>query len=190
MTYEQAHAALARRLSQQALAHSERTAATAIELAQRYGIDVDEAGLAGLLHDWDRELSDEELVERAHQLGIPVTRVDLAVPYLLHGPVAAAELATEMPGLESRVLDAIREHTYGSADMADLSKLVYVADVIEPGRTHPGVEELRARVSSASLQELFTSAYAASLRNLIERRKRIHPQTVTVWNDIVVGDRP
>jgi nicotinate-nucleotide adenylyltransferase len=34
------------------------------------------------------------------------------------------------------MLEAIRYHTFGHAGMGDLAKILYIADKIEPGRTH------------------------------------------------------
>lgn len=188
--YEAARAALAERLSRGALHHSERVAQTAAELAERYGADVAAARLAGLLHDWDRELGDDALLARARELGIEITPVDAAVPYLLHGPVAAADLASAFPGIEPSVVEAVAAHTYGASNMSPVAMIVYIADSIEPHRTHGGVHELREAVGVVSLDELLMRTYAASLTHLIERRRRIHPRTLGTWNDLVArGNR-
>lgn len=189
VTYEQAHAQLESRLSPAALGHSERVAATAGHIAALYGADVESARLAGLLHDWHRETPADQLVARARRLGLDVTEVDEAVPYLLHGPVAQADLELEMPDLGEDVLGAIGAHTYGTPDMAPLSMIVYIADVIEPARHQDGVDSLRSSVGVRPLEDLFAEAYAASLHHLIDRRKRIHPQTVSTWNDIAARSR-
>jgi len=187
--YDRAHTQLSTRLSAVAMGHSERVAATAAHLATRYGIDAEHARLAGLLHDWHRETPAEELVARARRLGLDVTEVDEAVPYLLHGPVAQADLEMEFPDLPDDVLTAIGAHTYGMPDMPPLSMLVYVADVIEPGRHQPGVDGLRSSSGTRPLDDLFADAYAASLHHLVDRRRRIHPQTVSTWNDIAARSR-
>lgn len=189
VTYDQAHARLKPRLSPMALGHSERVAATAGHVASLYGADVESARLAGLLHDWHRETPADELVARAKRLGLDVTEVDEAVPYLLHGPVAQADLELEMPELTDDVLGAIGAHTYGTADMAPLSMIIYIADVIEPARHQDGVDALRSSVGVRPLEDLFAEAYAASLHHLIDRRKRIHPQTLSTWNDIAARIR-
>lgn len=187
--YESVRDAVASRLSPGAFAHSERVAETAAGLAGHYGLDADEARLAGLLHDWHRELTGDELIARASALGIEVTGADEEVPYLLHGPVAARELPAVFPDLSAGVLEAIAAHTYGAVPMPPLAMAVYVADVIEPGRDHHGVERIREDVGEATLSELFADAYAASLKHIIKRRRPIHPCTLEVWNRIVMGER-
>ena len=87
-------------------------------LAERFGASPEKAELAGLLHDYCRELSDEDTLAAAARYGIPVSPVEARRPKkILHGPVAAAELA-EL-GLDAEVASAIRLHTVGAAGMTD-----------------------------------------------------------------------
>lgn len=187
-TYEAAQAAVNERLSPGAARHCERVASAAADLARRHGLDADEARVAGLLHDWHRETPGAELMRRAERLGLPVTDVDRAVPYLLHGPVAAAEIREVFPDLSDSAVEAIGAHTFGAPGMGELAMVVYIADVIEPGRTHDGVERLRVCAESEPLEQAFADTYAASLRHIVKRRKPIHPTTVAVWNTHVAGD--
>lgn len=186
--YEQAHSAVAARLSPGALAHSERVAMTAAGIADAYGVDAERARVAGVLHDWHRETSAEELVERSRDAGLEVTEVDATVPYLLHGPLAALELAGVFPDIGADVLHAIATHTYGGDSLTPLDMVVYVADVIEPERDHHGVADLRAAVGAVPLAELFARTYQVALRHLVDKRRRIHRATVTTWNRFVVGE--
>ncbi len=187
-TYDTMRAALSARLSERSFGHSERVAAMAAEIAIRYDLDADAARLAGLLHDWDRDIPQPRLLELAREAGLPVTDVEVAFPYLLHGPLGALELAEAYPELPLDVLDAVAVHTYGDADMSPIARAVYVADAIEPGRRTPGVEELRDLVGVVPLDTLFAETYATSLRGLVDRRRRIHARTIEVWNRIVEGE--
>jgi predicted HD superfamily hydrolase involved in NAD metabolism len=187
MTYEEALEAIAARLSPRSLGHCERVAAMAAELAERFGVDVGLARLAGLLHDWGRDLPPEGLLVSAEKLGVEIDDVDRHVPYLLHAEVSAAELRETFPALSGAVLDAVACHTFGRVGMTALDKVVYIADTIEPARDLPGVADLRAMAAVCTLDELFVSAYARSITSLIERHRPIHPGTATVWNWIVTG---
>ncbi len=189
MTYEAADALLRERLSAKAAAHCRRVAETAVSLAAQFDVDVATARLAGLLHDWDREQTPEQLLSAAEDAGISVSTADTTVPYLLHARTGAAALRTAFPGVSDEVITAVARHTVGSSDMSDLDKVVYVADMIEPGRAYPGVESLRELVATATLAELFAASYQRSILHLINSRKRIHPDTVAVWNELVAGDQ-
>jgi predicted HD superfamily hydrolase involved in NAD metabolism len=184
---EMAERLLAERLSAGAVEHSRRAACTAEDLARAYGVDPAKARLAGLLHDWDRELDQAQLLVRARSMQIPVTPVDEAVPYLLHARVGAADLEAAFPGIDADVLAAVARHTVGSVDMTALDKVAYLADMMEPQRDYPGVDALREAVGAASLDELFSLAYTASLRHIIDGRRHMHPETVAVWNSVVAS---
>ncbi|PKQ15944.1 MAG: phosphohydrolase [Actinobacteria bacterium HGW-Actinobacteria-7] len=187
--YQAAFEALQARLSTGAVEHCQRVSQTAAELAQTYGAPVESARLAGLLHDWDRETGHEQLRSVACEAGIELTATDEAVPYLLHARTGALRVAETFPDLGADVLHAIASHTVGAGQMSALDRVVYIADMIEPGRDFPGLDELREAVGVITLDELYASCYQRSLLHLIERRRPLHPRTVDAWNALVSGGR-
>jgi len=187
--YLQAHDAVAARLSAEALAHSERVAEEAARIAGFYGMDPELARIAGVLHDWSREDDAETLVRCALESGIPVTEVECEVPYLLHGPVGAAEIARELPGVPEAVVRAVARHTCGDDHFDSLGMVLYIADSAEPERRHPAAADLRELAGAIPLEDLFSRAYAASVEHLVKLRLRIHPSTVATWNRYVAGVR-
>lgn len=187
-TLEEAHAVMAARLGGRSLAHCERVSETAARIAAAYGADPEAAGLAGLLHDRDRDEDDAGLLEAAERHGLGIDDVERARPYLLHSRTAAEELRSDLPGISEEVLEAVEAHTLGSDGMSDLAKVVYVADMIEPARDWDGVEELREAVGEVDLGELFTRAYQVTLAHVVAKRRRIHPRALEVWNSLV-GER-
>ena len=186
-TFDDARALLAKRLRPESLGHCERVAEIARGLAVRLGADAEQAALAGLLHDWSRDESTEELLDFARGHGLPVSDVDRAVPYLLHAGVAAVQVSEAFPGIDPAVVGAIASHTLGEAGMTDLMRIVYVADTIEPARTFDGVEELRRLASdpAATLAEVCFACYRRSLMHIVDSGRRIHPDSVRAWNALV-----
>lgn len=178
------------RVGKRRFEHSLSVAKTAEGLARVYGADEQLARLAGMLHDWDKGYNDDGIRARTEELGLAAELSSyLGMPHLLHGPTAAAALGRAFPGLPAEVLSAIRLHTTGAVGMSALDMIVYTADAIEPGRDYPGIAELRALVGKVTLEELFLSTFQHVLENLVQRRKRIHPDTVTVWNHYVARAR-
>ncbi len=185
-----AGAIAAAQLSDEALAHSERVADTSADLACIYGVDVGEAMLAGLLHDWHRDLSEEDLIGAAVLYGIELTDADRVVPYLLHARTGARAVADVFPGIADGVVSAVAVHTLGTCEMSPLDMVVYVADMIEPARAFKGVDDLREATGSLSLQELFALAYQHTVLHVIRSGGPLHPSTVDVWNAHCVRGRP
>lgn len=179
---EEAERLIAARLSPRRLAHSRRVAAEAVALARRFGADEHDAELAGLLHDYCRELPDDETLAAAAAHGIPVDLVSARRPTkILHGPVAAAELAAA--GLKVGVAGAIRLHTVGAAGMSTLEKCIFLADMIEPERTFSGVDEVRAR-ALVSLDEAVAGAVRLTLLSIVERGHGVVPAALALYNEM------
>lgn len=188
VSYEEFYAAryaeLSKRVGAKRLSHIEGVAQTAEELASLYGQDILCARLAGLLHDWDKAYDDAQIRRRVRELGLEVDPyVYEHMARLLHGPTAAAALAREYPGvIDPSVLQAVSRHTTAACDMSPLDMIVYVADVIEPGRTYGNLAPLRESVGKVSLEDLFFMSFAYTMESVIARKKNLYPNTVDVWN--------
>jgi len=104
---------------------------TAINLAEKYGGNVEKAALAGILHDCAREIKGQAVFELCKKYHINVDYITLAQPELLHGPVGAV-IAAEEYGIEDEdVLKAIECHTTGRENMTLLDKIIFIADYID-----------------------------------------------------------
>lgn len=194
--YEQARKRLKERLDSKRYEHSLSVSDMAVRLARAYGVDERKARLAGLLHDWDKDYSDAEVRVRAQDLGVRAHPVVLeSMPRLLHGPTASIDLAHEYPEIGDDVLQAIARHTSAEVGMTDLDMIVYTADAIEPLRPFDSMAAVRDRIGEASLEELFLATFQHVIAFLVEKKRRMHPDTVKVWNYYVersrdVRDRP
>ena len=169
--------------------HIQGVACAAEDIARAYGVDARAARLGGLLHDWDKGLDDDDIRERARELGVPALRkVFDEMPQLLHGPTAAAALGRSYPQIPACVLQAVSRHTTGACGMSDLDMVVYVADAIEVNRDYPGVKHLRKLVGRVPLETLFVETFAHTLENLLDRGLTVHPSTVEIWNYYATRD--
>lgn len=181
--------ALSERLGKEEFEHSLMCAETCTQLAQIYGADLESAFVAGLLHDWDKELEPAELLARAEDFGIEIDDYVKAHPKLLHektGALAAREFflyeSSSNFDIGDRVVKAISRHTLAATDMHELDMIVYISDMIEPYRDYEGVEDLREMVGTVSLETLFMQALEKTVHSLLSRRRLIHPRSIEVWN--------
>jgi predicted HD superfamily hydrolase involved in NAD metabolism len=160
-------------------------AAEAVVLAERFGAPPDKAEIAGLLHDYCRELPDDETLAAAARHGIAVGPVEARRPKkILHGPVAAAELL-EL-GLDPEVAAAIRLHTVGDGGMTVLEKCLYLADYLEPGRDFPGIDDVRA-LAQTSLDAAVGAAARLSLLDIIRKGRGVVPGALRLYNATHAG---
>ncbi len=175
---------LKERLASQHYKHSVRTAEAAARMARAFGVDEEKAYLAGLLHDYSRSTSAGQLVSEAERLGFEINPVEAAFPYLLHAKVGARLVELDLNIKDKEIIEAIENHTIGSTLMSKLDKIIYVADMIEPGRPHEGLDVLR-RIALEDLDEVFEKAYVHSFEYLIRSKQLIHPLTVEIWNKLI-----
>lgn len=146
--------------------HTLGVAKTAKEMAECFGVNPNQAYLAGILHDCAKKLSDEELLQICETNNIAVTESEKANPYLLHAKVGAHIAATKYGITDKEVLSAIIWHTTGKSDMNTLEKIIFSADYIEPGRNkQPNLEYLR-KIAKTDLDMLVYSILKDTLEYL------------------------
>lgn len=115
---------------------------TAVELAKRYGADETDAARAALLHDITKALDGPLQLTLARAHGIILDEFSEKHPKTLHA-LTGSWIAEHIFGENKAVVEAIRWHTTGKANMNLLEKIIYVADYMEPNRDFPGVDSLR-----------------------------------------------
>lgn len=154
---------------------------TAASLAMRYNANVQDALLAGLLHDCAKCLSDEKLLAICEKNKLAVTETERKLPFLLHGKVGGF-LAEKKYGIQNpEVIDAIINHTMGRKGMSLLEKIVFVADYIEPGRRQaPNLDELR-KLAFQDLDKALLQILEGTLAHLKSNGYAIDPRTEDTW---------
>lgn len=166
--YERLH----RELKPHRMDHTAYVVETAIALAERFGADAKQARLAALLHDCAKSFTEAQL--------LPYADTEPPVLPVLHA-FAGADYAKKVYGVEDEaVLRAIRLHTTGDAGMTLLDKIIYLADMIEPSRDYPGVEEIRAQTNPDAMLHL---AFSRSIWYIKERGGDVHPATLRALAD-------
>ncbi|MFZ5945957.1 MAG: bis(5'-nucleosyl)-tetraphosphatase (symmetrical) YqeK [Bacillota bacterium] len=175
-----------KRLSLKRYEHSLGVAETASELAIINGADPQKAYLTGVLHDYAKEMDDSQLLAMAKDYNIPLNEVEIAQPQLLHGIVGACLVKTELGIDDGEILDAIRYHTTGCSNMTMLTKIIYIADYIEPNRDFPGVELLR-KVSYENLDKGVLDGLNHSIRYILDKNLPIHNLSIEARNQLISG---
>ncbi len=151
------------------------TEVTAVELAKRWGADVDLARRAAILHDCTKYWTLEEHLACCEKYGVVLDEMESSAEKLLHSKTGAC-MAKAVYGQPQAVYDAIFYHTTGKADMTLLEKILYMADYIEPKRDFEGVEELR-RLAATDLDAAVLLGCEMSIAEMEERGYQVHPNT-------------
>ena len=186
--YDRCLKAVNARLSGKRLAHVISVSKCAAKLAKIYGVNKFDARLAGLLHDWDKLYTDDELLGRLKELDMEVPEnYELLWP-VLHAFTGAQAIKKEFPEVSEDIISAIHHHTLGGLEMTDLDMVIFIADLIEPlrdAKKRPGTKRLRKMVGKASLEELYFACYVEVMHALIARNRFIHPCAFEIWNGLV-----
>lgn len=171
---------LKKALDSQRFAHTLGVEKTAVQMARRFGENEERAALAGLLHDCAKCMTLAQMQKAVKDQNVDsVMRESKALMHALAGMCVARDVY----GVEDeQVLSAIRWHTTGHGQMTGLEKIIYLADMIEPGRKpYQGLDELRA-ACMRDLDEAMHMALSMSLEYVREQGKTLHPDTMAaLW---------
>lgn len=117
---------------------------TATALAMRYGASMENAELAGLLHDCAKCMDDNKKITICEKHHISMTELERRNPYLLHAKVGSFLAMDTYKVHNPDIINAILNHTTGRPGMSLLEKIIFVADYIEPHRKQaPSLAEIR-----------------------------------------------
>jgi len=121
--YEKLNKYVKEHVGEHRYAHTLGVVDAAIKYAKRFGADVDKARIAAIFHD---ACKNEGPLE--------------------HGP-AAAKLLKEKFGVEDEdILNAIKYHTVGRANMSILERVIKCADLTDVTRDYPTAPYFRKRL--------------------------------------------
>ncbi len=158
--------------------HVQGTEAEARSLAARWGVDVDDAAEAAIVHDITKKCSYDEQLCLCEKYGIIPDACQLASEKLLHS-LTGGPFAAERFGIPEHIVQAVRWHTTGRPAMTDLQRIVYLADYIEPNRHgFSGLAELR-QAAYEDLDAAMDLALRMSLAEVREKGRQPHEDTVT-----------
>ena len=150
---------------------------TSASLAMRYGVDIEKAQVAGLLHDCAKCIPNDK-----KQNNIPVSDIERKAPFLLHSRLGAY-IASEKYGIKDpEILNAIEFHTTGRAQMTMLEKIVFTADYIEPMRNKAAN---LASIRQMAFEDINLAVYTIlkdTLTYLEKEKTCLDNQTIVAYN--------
>lgn len=169
-------------LSDHRYRHVVRVTRTAIALARYYGEDENKAGQAAFLHDMAKK-NEKKYFNRLLELGC-VKEVDWQPSPYLHAYIGGLAVHYLL-GLEDMdIVRAIQSHTLGSDHMSALDKIIFLADLIEPGREFPTLPELQ-EAALEGLNEGVLKAMNNTINYLVKNDSIINPQTIIARNALL-----
>ena len=145
--------------------HSLSVSFTCMNLAMRYGYDMDKAELAGLMHDCGKRYSDDVILRKCLKHGIEVTEDELKALPVLHAKYGAW----------------LAEHKYQIMDREILDKILYIADYIEPRRYKAENLPIIRKMAFEDLDDTMYAILSETLEYLDKKGGNIDPMTVEAY---------
>ncbi|MGM0419479.1 MAG: nicotinate-nucleotide adenylyltransferase [Bacillota bacterium] len=177
---------LSQEISPYRLKHTNKVVELAVKLAVKARISEDRAYITALLHDICKDKNRKELIDIITRSNWQVDRLELKSTELLHAPAAAVIAEDKYLIKDREILEAIRYHTTGSANLGVLGKILFLADKIEPGKDYSGrkeIEELALKDLNRAVLMLTERTVYYLMNNNIE----IHPNLIYLQNSLVEG---
>ena len=183
--YDDLHGLLKKRLNFKRYVHSVNVANKAYELAVKYVANADKAYYAGLCHDICKNESKENTLKLFKKFAIMLDDVTFAEPKLWHAVAGAAYIERVLNVADSEIINAVRYHTTGRADMSLLEKIVYISDFVSDERDFDGVDEIRKSLEGGLDNALLTASRFTVL-DLCGRGIAVHNDSIALYNQMVL----
>lgn len=168
-------------LPEKRIKHTADVVVCALKRAKELGLDLEKVTTAATLHDCAKYI-DYKTVD-----GFCLPD-DVPTP-VIHAFLGAYIAQNVLGVFDEEIIDAIRFHTSGKAEMSTLSKLIFVADMIEEGRDYDGVEYLRTLYEKEDFEKCFVECLKEEFLHLLNKKQYIYFQTINAFNYYVDDDK-
>lgn len=172
------------RMGERRFIHSVNVSDAAVALAERYGADIEKARLAGILHDSCKEIPKDEMLQIISDGGIILDATEKASSKLWHAIAGSVYVKQTLNIDDDDIINAIRYHTTGRADMSLLEKIIFTADFISDERDYNDVEIMREKAFN-DLEDAMLFGLSFTISNLADKRLPIHRDAIDCYNDIL-----
>lgn len=164
------------RVSQSRFLHTKRVAEFAVCVCNLFGADCQKAFTAAVLHD----------IAKNSQSEFESLYPDMpkSVKHAFYG---AHILLSELKITDTEIIDAVKYHTTARTYMTQLDKLIYVCDMLEPGRKHRGNGKLR-KLLYKDAEKCFVKCLESQYLGLLQKAKPIYKLTKEAYDYYCKGE--
>lgn len=175
---------LAGKLSKKRYNHTLAVTKLACELAEKYNICESDAWVAAMLHDVTKEYNLSEQLQILNKSDIILDNTLVLNSNLIHSITASIYAGGVLSVKNKDILDSIRYHTTGRANMSMLEKIIYVADACAYDRQYVEAEFIR-KLAFEDIDEAMLTIIEFTLTNLVKKREYIAVETIQCYNYLV-----
>lgn len=155
------------------VAHTANVVICALKKAKELNLDYEKVRIAATLHDCAKYDDYRDYKDFTLPPNVP--------PPVVHAFLGAFVAEKVLGVRDEEIIDAIRYHTSGKAEMSTLSKLIFVADMIEEGRNYDGVDILRKEYER-DFESCFRLCLKEETLHLINKKQPIFKETLSAYD--------
>lgn len=174
-------------LSEKRYQHSLSVMKKAEELAIKYGVNVEEAKLVGLVHDIAKDVPKAEKLQYVKEHHIEIDDIEKVNVELLHAKIGA-NICKEKYKFTKEMQDAIQYHTVGNINMDDLAKVLFIADKTEDTRTYMDLKKVEEVRKKGIIDELIF-LLDTSIEYTMKKGGLIHPDSIYTRNYFILNKK-
>ena len=166
-------------LPEKRVIHTANVVVCAMKKAKELELDYEKVRIAATLHDCAKY----DDFKSYKDFKLPS---DVPQP-VVHSFLGAFVAESVLDVTDAEIIDAIRYHTSGKAQMSTLAKLIFVADMIEKGRDYEGVDVLRAEYDK-DFESCFRLCLKEEVQHLLNKKQYIYAETLNAY-DYYIKDK-
>ena len=155
------------------LIHTAEVAVSALTKVKELGLDKDDVITACILHDCAKYIDYKSVKGFKLPDGVPSP--------VVHAFLGAYIAEKHLKISNEEIIDAIRYHTSGKANMSTLGKLLFVADMVEKNRSYEGVERLR-EIFELDFNKCFIECLKEEMVHLLNKKQYIYSETISAYD--------
>lgn len=176
---------LGRKLSKKRLKHVFNVREQAILLGKKYHENIDKCRMAALLHDVTKEFKFDNQLQMIIKSGIIVSDILMRSEPLYHAVSGAVYARDELGVHDADILNAVRYHTTGRANMSKLEKIIFIADATSADRKYKDAQRFR-ELSFVDLDICMLELIKHEMRYLLKDACLIPVDTLNAYNEYII----
>ena len=160
--------------------HIEGVAKLAKYLASKYGVDQSDAEIAGLVHDYFKYESNEEMAKHIDSSDLKECE---ECPVLYHS-YSSANALKEVFGIDDpNIKSAIKFHVFGKKDMTRLEEIILISDYCEENRIYENCIKCREILLDKGIEEAIYFSTLKVIEFLKTKNIEPHPLQFEILKD-------
>ena len=187
MNLEEIQKYVKKHLSEKRYNHCLGVMERSIELAQKFGADVEVCAKIGIAHDIAKEIPEEEKIKYCQENNIEIDEIERINTSLLHAKIGK-DIAIKEFGFTESMGQAIANHTTGNKNMDLYSKILFIADRTSKDRNFEDLEYLK-EIENKGLDEAVLYILDKKIELQIKKRAPIHLNGIIARNSLIGGEK-